>query len=93
MVVGICTIAIHLPFSRSLKEKRRVIKSLKDRLRGRHNISLAEVDGQDLWQRAVLGIAAVGDGRPPLEGLFARILAEIEAQIPGEVTERTIDFV
>jgi len=92
MVVGICTLVIHLPFSRSLKDKRRVIKSLKDRLRGRHNISLMEVDAQDLWQRAVLGIAAVGDGRPPLEGLFARILAEVEAQIPGEVVEHEVQY-
>ena len=92
MVVGVCTIEIHLPFSRSLKDKRRVVKSLKDRLRGRHNISLMEVDGQDLWQRTVLGIAAVGDGRTPLEGLFEAILAEVEAQIPGEVINREIQY-
>ena len=60
MVVGICTLVIHLPYSRSLKDKRKVVKSLKDRLRARHNISVAEVDSQDLWQRAVLGIAAIG---------------------------------
>jgi len=92
MVVGVCTLVLHLPFSQSLKDKRKVIKSLKDRLRGRHNISLMEVDAQDLWQRAVLGIAAVGDGRPPLEGLFARILAEVESQIPGEVVSHETDY-
>ena len=93
MVVGICTLVIHLPFSRSLKDKRRTIKSLKDRLRARHNISLAEVGGQDVWQRAVLGIAAVADGRAPLEGLFEAILAEVESQIPGDVVGREIDYV
>ena len=92
MVVGVCTIEIHLPFSRSLKDKRRVVKSLKDRLRGRHNISLMEVDGQDLWQRTVLGIAAVSDGRTPLEGLFEAILTEVEAQIPGEIINREIQY-
>ena len=81
-----------MPWSRSLKDKRRVVKSLKDRLRGRHNISLAEVDGQDLWQRAVLGIAAVGSARPPLEAMFAAILAEVEAQIPGEITEHETEY-
>lgn len=84
---------MHLPFSRSLKDKRQVIRSLKDRLRGRHNISLAEVDGQDLWQRAVLGIVAVASSRPPLEGMFQAILAEVEAQIPGEITQREIDYI
>lgn len=82
-----------MPCSRSLKDKRKVIKSLKDRLRGRHNISLAEVDGQDLWQRAVLGISAVASARPPLEAMFEAILAEVEAQIPGEITESEIEYI
>lgn len=93
MVVGICTIVIHLPFSQSLKDKRKVLKSLKDRLRGRHNISVAEVDSQDLWQRSVLGIAAVADGRAALERLFGLLLGEIEALIPGEIVDREIDYV
>lgn len=92
MVVGICTIALHLPFSRSLKDKRKVVHGLKQRLRGRHNISLAEVDCQELWQRAVLGIAAVADRRPHLEQLFSRILGEIESQIPGEISNCEIDY-
>ena len=93
MVVGICRLVIHLPFSRSLKDKRKVIKGLKDRLRGRHNISVAEVDSQELWQRAVIGIAAVGQGRSSLESLFQAIVGDIEARIPGEITDREIDFV
>lgn len=93
MIVGICTIEIHLPYSQSLKDKRKVIKGLKDRLRGRHNISLAEVDGQDLWQRSVLGIAAVASAKPPLEGLFAAILAEVESHIPGEISGHQIQYV
>ena len=93
MIVGICTVAIHLPGSHSLKDKRRVVKSLKDRLRGRHNISICEVDAQDLWQRAVLGMAAVADRRPYLEDLFNAILSEIESSVPGEITQHQIDFV
>ena len=92
MVVGICTLAIHLPLSRSLKDKRQVLKSLKDRLR-RHNVSVAEVDGQEVWQRAVLGIAAVAGSRPPLERLFESILAEVESSIPGDILQHEIDYV
>ena len=83
---------MYLPLSQSLKDRRRVIKSLKDRLRGRHNISIAEVDAQDVWQTAVLGIASVSDSRTHLERLFEAILAEIEARIPGEITRREIEF-
>ncbi|MFQ5700668.1 MAG: DUF503 domain-containing protein [Acidobacteriota bacterium] len=93
MVVGICTVALYLPCAESLKEKRKVLKSLKDRLRSRHNISLAEVDYQDLWQRSVLGIAAVADARRTLEGLFDRIRDEIENQIPGEIVGQEVHYV
>ncbi len=93
MVVGICAIEIVLPYAQSLKDKRRVLKGLKDRLRSRHNISMAEVDGQDLWQRATLGIAAVAGSRGPLEDLFSRIRREIEEHIPGDIVDERIDYV
>ena len=84
---------MHLPYSQSLKDKRRVLKSLKDRLRGRHNISIAEVDEQDVWQHAILGIVSVADSRPYLERMFEAILTEIESQIPGEITRREIEYI
>lgn len=93
MVVGICTIAIHLPGSHSLKDKRRVLRSVKDRLRSKHNISIAEVEDQDLWQRATLGITAVSNARVPLERLFEAIQSEIRGQIPGEILDIEIEFV
>jgi hypothetical protein len=63
MVVGIVRIELHLPGSRSLKDKRQVVRSLKDRIRERAQASVAEVDHHDLWQRAALGVAVVaGDG-------------------------------
>ena len=83
---------MHLPYSQSLKDKRKVLKSLKDRLRGRHNISIAEVDGQDTWQTTVLGIVSVADSRSHLERMFETILAEIESSIPGDITRREIEY-
>jgi len=62
--VGIVRIELHLPGSTSLKDKRSVIRSLKDRIRERVQASVAEVDHQDLWQRAALGVAVVsGESR------------------------------
>ena len=64
MVVGVCTVELFIGASQSLKDKRQVLHGLKDRLRGKFNLSIAEVDGQDLWQKAVLGMACVAnDGR------------------------------
>lgn len=60
MVVGIARVTFFLPASHSLKDKRMVVRKVKDRVRARLHVSVAEVDAQDLWQRAVLGIAVVG---------------------------------
>ena len=61
MIVGVCTVELHFPEAQSLKGKRQVLKSLTTRLRGRFNIAVAEIDEQDLWQKAILGIACVGN--------------------------------
>ena len=64
MVIGVCTIDLHLPGIGSLKGKRQILLSLKERIKNTYNVSIAEVDGNDLWQRAVLGVACVSnDGR------------------------------
>jgi len=64
MHVGVCRITFHLPDNRSLKGKRRVVRSVCDRLRHRFHVGVAEVDGQDLWQRAVIGVVTVsGDAK------------------------------
>ena len=61
MIVGLCTVELYLPDGHSLKAKRQVLLSLKDRLRDKFNVSVAEVGEQDLWQKAVLGIACVAN--------------------------------
>jgi uncharacterized protein YlxP (DUF503 family) len=61
MIVGVCTVELFLSGSQSLKDKRQVLLSLKDRLRDKFNLSVAEVDGHDLWQKAVLGMACVAN--------------------------------
>jgi len=64
MFVGIVRIELHIPGATSLKEKRSVIQSLKERIRHRVRASVAEVDHQDLWQRAALGVAVIsGESR------------------------------
>jgi uncharacterized protein YlxP (DUF503 family) len=61
IIVGLCTVELFIAESQSLKDKRQVLLSLKDRLREKFNLSVAEVDGQDLWQKAVLGLACVSN--------------------------------
>ena len=59
MVAVLCRFDLHIPAVRSLKEKRHVIKALKASIRSKFNVSVAEVEHQDLWQRAAIGVSAV----------------------------------
>ena len=77
MVVGVCTVELWIPESQSLKDKRQVLHSLKDRLRGKFNLSVAEVDGLDLWQKAVLGMACVANDGSHVEQVLEQALNEI----------------
>jgi uncharacterized protein YlxP (DUF503 family) len=78
MLVGICTIELHLAGNRDLKGKRRVLKSVKDRVRNTFNVSIAEVDDLDAWQRATLGVACVSNERDHLERTLALVATFVE---------------
>ncbi len=71
MIVGTATWELHLAGCRSLKDKRRVIKSLKDRLHRRFNVSVAETDYQDTWQRAELTCCVVATDRRHAESVLS----------------------
>ncbi|MEK7868970.1 MAG: DUF503 domain-containing protein [Nitrospirota bacterium] len=85
MVVGICTVELWIPESQSLKDKRQVLHSVKDRLRGKFNLSIAEVDGQDLWQKAVLGMACVANDGSHVEQVLEQALNVIKSMPTIEV--------
>jgi uncharacterized protein YlxP (DUF503 family) len=74
MFIGVCTIEMHIPESGSLKTKRHSLKSLKDRIRGKFNVSVAEVDHNDLWQKASLAVAAVSNDKSYLNQTLDHVL-------------------
>ena len=78
MIVGACTIQLHLSGIESLKGKRRVLKSLMARVRNEFNVSIAEVGDNELWQSAVLGVAAVSNDPDYVHGLLSRVVQWIE---------------
>jgi uncharacterized protein YlxP (DUF503 family) len=78
MVIGACTITLHLPGNGSLKGKRSVLKSLTSRLRREFNVSVAEVDAQDVWQTAVIGVVCVSNRRDYAHGLLLQAIQWIE---------------
>ena len=74
MVVGVLRVELHIPQAFSLKDKRSAVKSLKDQLRGRFNVAVAEVEIDEKWQRAALGVAALGDERRHVEGALRHVV-------------------
>ncbi len=80
MVVGLLRMELHLPASHSLKAKRSVVNHVKERLRTKFNASVAEVDNQELWQRATLGVAIVSGEAGVLDRVLRNILAEVERE-------------
>ena len=86
------TIQIHLHEAESLKDKRRVVKSVTGRARARHNVAVAEVDHHDLIQRSEIAFLSVASSRDALEKMFDQILTEAEQSVPGDVVETGREF-
>lgn len=74
MIIGTCEIELLIYESNSLKEKRHVIKSIIERLKSRYNISVAEIDYLDLWNRSVIGIVTVSNAKNVSEGVIDRAI-------------------
>lgn len=92
MTIAVLTVDLFLPGSISLKDKRAILRRLKDRLANKFNISIAEVDYQDKWQRAQLGIAQVGSDYKFLEKSMNQILKMIDDYDSIEVMEHLIEY-
>lgn len=89
--VAVGTVEFHLPDVNSLKGKRQIVKSLKDRVRSRFEVAVAEVDHQDVWQRATLAVACISDDVRHAESVVAKAVGFIEAHVDGMVTNVSIE--
>ena len=92
IIVGLCTVELFISDSQSLKDKRQVLLSLKDRLRDKFNLSVAEVDGQDLWQKAVLGLACVANETRHVNQMLEQALNVIRAIPTVEIVRSRVDL-
>jgi uncharacterized protein YlxP (DUF503 family) len=88
MVIGVLKLELFFPYAHSLKDKRRILHGFKDRVRKRYNVALAEVDFQDKWQRALLGIVSLNSQQAMVEELLGHVLADAlnlqEAEVSGQ---------
>lgn len=92
MPIGLLTLEIHIGDSRSLKDKRQVLRSLKDRLRAHFNVAVAELEHQGVWQRSKIGVVSIsGDGKH-LEESLAAIAAESERILGRDLVSHEIEY-
>ena len=82
MIVATCVIELHLDGVYSLKEKRRILKSVMARLSNQFNVAVAEIDHQDVWQTAVIALAAVGNESAHLHSQLEKAVGWLETQRP-----------
>ena len=90
--IGVVTIEIKLDYSHSLKDKRHVIRSLKDRLTRRHNIALAEIDYHDLWQRALIAAVTVASDRKRAEQTLQSVEKEASSLLGPFLVHTSVEW-
>ena len=95
MPIAYLTLELHIEDAHSLKDKRQVVRSIKDRLRNSFNIAIAEIDVTDLWQRATMGVVSISDSRDYLEGLMRNVENAATRQannLGAEVVDSFMDY-
>lgn len=93
MHVGICKVSLHLPENHSLKGKRQVIKSITTRVKNTFNVSIAEADDQDLWQKATLGIACVSNDPQHINEVLSKVVDFIShSRLEAEMLDYEIEI-
>ncbi len=92
MLVGVCQIELFVPESGSLKSKRAVLNSLKTRIRNKFNVSVAEVDNNDKWQRISLGISMISNERKFFDKICGEIFKLIEVDGRAEILNHVLEI-
>ena len=90
--IAVLSVSLHIPAAQSLKDKRTVLKSLKDRVHKKFNVSIAELGGQDKWQVTTLGFAMIGNDNRHMDASLQNLLSFIEKQHGCELCEHQIEF-
>ena len=92
MPVGLLTLELHIAEAQSLKDKRQVIRSLKDKLRNHFNVAVAELDFEDVWQRSVVGVVTLSNEEHHVEEALQKVLAEADRILGPVLVAHAVDL-
>ncbi|PYU39381.1 MAG: DUF503 domain-containing protein [Acidobacteria bacterium] len=93
MPVGLLTLELHIPDAQSLKDKRQVLRSLKDKLRRDFNVAVAELEHQDTWQRSVVGIVTISNEEKHLREVLQKVLDEADSLLGSFLIHQAVEIV
>jgi uncharacterized protein YlxP (DUF503 family) len=93
LTIALLTVDVHIPHAQSLKDKRMIVRRIKDRLRAKFNVAVAETGHQDLWQRTSISVVTVGSGEEYARGTLQLALEEVERSVPECVVQGNIEVV
>lgn len=93
MVVGTLKIQLHLHENRSLKGKRKVVRSILDRVRAKFNVAVAEVGANDKWQRIELGVSTVSNDRRIVDASLSTVIGFIESNCQAEIVDVQMEII
>ena len=93
MIVGICKFRLHIAGSHSLKEKRHVLRKLKDNIRNKFPVSIAEVDEHDYWQSAVIGLSIVGKDKKFVDSEINKVLNAVKQMYLAEIVDEEVEII
>jgi uncharacterized protein len=92
MPVGLLTLELHLAEAHSLKDKRQVLRSLKERLRANFNVAVAELDFEDTWQRSVVGVVTLSNEEHHVQEMLQKVLADADRILGPLLISHAVDF-
>ena len=93
MPIGLLTLELHIPDAQSLKDKRQVLRSLKDKLRRDFNVAVAELEHQDTWQRSVVGIVTISNEEKHLREVLQKVLDEADRIFGSFLINQAVEIV
>lgn len=90
--IALLTLDLMIPGSESLKSKRRVLQSLKERIRNKYNVAIAEVGELDKWQRSVIALTSVSNDHDHLAAMMSEVMKLAELQLQAQIIDSHLDF-
>jgi uncharacterized protein YlxP (DUF503 family) len=93
MPVGLLTLELHIQDAQSLKDKRQILRSLKDRLRAKFNVAVAELEYHDTWQRSVVGIVTLSNEEQHVEQSLQQVLAEADGMLGPVLISHAVEII